>query len=83
MIERRRIRRTQVLKHARILPLDSAHEFDCVVCDVTNLGAGLRIAPAVSMPRTFDLIFGSALFKRRCEVKWALGERLGVAFTET
>jgi hypothetical protein len=82
MIERRRTKRTQVLKHARILPLDSTHEFDCVICDVTNLGAGLRVSPSVSAPQTFELIFSSTLFRRRCEVKWILGERLGVSFTE-
>jgi hypothetical protein len=82
MIERRRVKRTQVFKHARILPLDSACEFDCVICDVTNLGAGLRVPPSASTPQTFELVFGSALFRRRCEVKWALGQRLGVSFVE-
>jgi hypothetical protein len=80
MAERRRVGRTKILKHARILLLDSAKEIDCVICDLTNLGAGLRISPALRAPDTFDLVFDSVLFNRRCNVMWKNGDRLGVSF---
>jgi hypothetical protein len=76
----RRVRRTQVLKHAKILTADSARPIECVMCDVTSLGAGLRVPPTASLPQVFDLVFDSMLFSRSCEIRWRVGQRLGVAF---
>jgi hypothetical protein len=77
----RRVKRTQMLKAGKILTADSAATIDCIVCDLNNLGAGLRISPGVSVPDFFDLIFDSRLFSRSCQVRWKHGERLGVEFT--
>lgn len=49
MHEARRVKRTQMFKYARILVADIAGAFDCIVCDLTNMGAGLRVSPADSI----------------------------------
>jgi hypothetical protein len=77
----RRVKRTQMLKAGKIITANSAATIDCIVCDLNNLGAGLRISPGDSVPEFFELIFDSRLFSRSCQVRWKHGERLGVEFT--
>jgi hypothetical protein len=81
MQELRRIKRTQMFKHARIWLADSAAMIDCIVCDLTNSGAGLRVSAAEPIPTRFDLIFDSTHFTRRCEVRWKSTQCLGVEFS--
>jgi PilZ domain len=71
-----------MLKAGKIISADSATMIDCIVCDLNNLGAGLRISPEDSVPNFFDLIFDSHLFSRTCQVRWQHGERLGVEFSD-
>jgi hypothetical protein len=80
MSDRRRIKRTTILKTARIVIRGLQQPIDCLVCDITNAGAGLRIAPHTSLPDCFELMFDSWLALRRCEVRWRKNERLGVVF---
>jgi hypothetical protein len=70
-----------MLKSGKIATADSATAIDCVVCDLTNLGAGLRISPGDSVPDRFELSFNSRLFSRSCQVRWRHNERLGVEFS--
>jgi hypothetical protein len=77
----RRMQRTQMIKSGKIVLADSVATIDCVVCDLTNLGAGLRISPGDSVPNIFELVFDSSLFSRSCQVRWKHNERLGVEFT--
>ncbi len=81
MQDLRRVKRTQMLKPGKIVTADSAGTIDCLVCDLTNLGAGLRISPGDSVPDLFELIFNSRLFSRSCQVRWRQNDRLGVEFT--
>jgi hypothetical protein len=81
MDDQRRVKRTQMLKPCKIVTADSAATIDCVVCDLTNFGAGLRISPGDSVPNCFELIFDSRLFSRNCQVRWRQNERLGVEFS--
>ena len=83
MDDQRRVKRTQMLKPGKIVTADSAAMIDCVVCDLTNFGAGLRISPGDSVPDCFELIFDSRLFSRNCQVRWRQNERLGVEFSST
>jgi PilZ domain len=80
MDDHRRVKRTQMQKAAKIIT-DAAIAIDCMVCDLTNSGAGLRISPGVSVPDCFDLIFDSRLFSRSCKVRWKHNERMGVEFS--
>jgi hypothetical protein len=69
MHDLRRVKRTQMQKPGKIVTADSAVTIDCMVCDLTNLGAGLRISPKDSVPDCFKLVFDSRLFSRNCEVR--------------
>jgi hypothetical protein len=80
MQDQRRVKRTQMLKSGKIITAESAVAIDCVVRDLTNLGAGLRISPGESVPDCFELIFDSRLFSRTCQVRWKHNDRLGVEF---
>jgi PilZ domain len=82
MSDQRKIKRTAILKSARIVICGLRRPIDCVVCDITNAGAGLRIMPDAHapLPNYFELMFDSASVMRRCEVRWRNNERLGVIF---
>ena len=80
MQEMRRVKRTQMFKHARLWLTESQTMVDCVVCDLTNFGAGLRVAKAQALPANFELVFDSTLFRRQCTVRWKGDQRLGVEF---
>jgi hypothetical protein len=81
MQNQRRVKRTQMLKAGKIVTADSMGTIDCMVCDLTNLGAGLRISLGDSVPDSFELIFDSRLFSRTCQVRWRNNDRLGVEFS--
>jgi hypothetical protein len=70
-----------MFKNGKIVTADTAVAIDCMVCDLTNFGAGLRISPGDSIPDQFELIFDSRLFSRSCQVRWRHNERLGVEFS--
>ncbi len=76
----RRVKRTQMIKAGKIITADSAATIDCIVCDLTNSGAGLRVSPGEFVPDCFELIFDSRLSSRSCQVRWKHNERLGVEF---
>ena len=78
MQDRRNVKRTQMLKHGKIIAQSAT--IDCMIYDLTNSGAGLRISPGEAVPDQFELIFDSPLFTRKCRVQWRNNERLGVAF---
>ena len=78
MQDRRSVKRTQMLKHGKIIA--SSATIDCMIYDLTNSGAGLRVSPGEVVPDHFELIFDSPLFSRKCRVQWRNNERLGVAF---
>ena len=78
MQDRRNVKRTQMLKHGKIIAQSAT--IDCMIYDLTNSGAGLRISPGEMVPDQFELIFDSPLFTRKCQVQWRNNERLGVAF---
>lgn len=81
MSDQRRVKRTQMLKPGKIVTADSVAAINCVVCDLTNFGAGLRISPGSFVPDCFELIFDSRLFSRACQVRWRHDDRLGVEFS--
>lgn len=80
MQDHRRVARTKIRKHARIAVADASRAIECVVSDLTNLGAGLCVSPTAAVPDRFELIFDSFLSRRDCRVRWRDGGRLGVEF---
>jgi hypothetical protein len=78
--ERRRVQRTRVLKGARIIFNQHALTVDCVVHNLTNLGACLHIPSATGIPAAFELTFDDGRSRRVCRVIWWRADRLGVVF---
>lgn len=72
--------RRRVLK-AGIVAYNNRHcTLPCVVRDLSETGARLRMDGSLLAPDTFDLIIDLDGFEASCEVIWRLGSDLGVSF---
>lgn len=80
MQERRRVRRTKVYKCAKISMNGSLR--DCVVRDISSLGARLALMSTCSIPDKFGLTFDAAHTMRACRVAWRSPTEVGVEFCE-
>jgi len=78
--ERRRVRRTRVLKGARIIFNQQTLTVDCVVRNLTNLGACLHVPGVTGFPAAFELTFDAGRSGRNCRVIWRLADTTGVVF---
>lgn len=73
--------RRRVLK-AGIVAYNNRHcTLPCVVRDLSETGARLRMDGSLLAPDTFDLIIDLDGFDAPCEVIWRQGSDLGVRFT--
>jgi hypothetical protein len=80
MPERRRVQRTQVFKSAKIVWGQSVR--DCVVRDISNLGARLSLISTAYIPDKFALTFDAGHTLRPCRTAWRTGAQIGVEFQE-
>jgi len=80
--ERRRVPRARTLKGATMVFNNGNSVIDCVVRDLTHLGARLRVEGAMMLPDRFRLIIGQAEGHQEHEVSviWRSASDLGVAF---
>ena len=78
MQERRRVRRVPCYKCAKIAFNDSLR--DCVVRDISSLGARLAFISTTFIPDTVALTFDSAHTLRKCRVAWRSATEIGVEF---
>jgi hypothetical protein len=79
MQERRKITRTRVLKGAKFL-LGNSSVRDCVVRDLTNIGAGVEVPNTIDLPGALDLMFNGSRSFRRCRLVWRKISKTGVEF---
>ena len=79
-IDRRSIRRTLIVKAARLLFGEEAGMHPCTVRDVTNRGAGIYAPSLKVVPLDFALSFDNFRSVRRCRLIWRHRDFLGVAF---
>ena len=80
MKDRRRVRRTRVLKDVTIILPECSSVFDCTVINITNLGVCVEVPSSVGIPNAFALSFDRARTSRQCRVIWKSDKRLGVSF---
>ena len=78
MIEKRVFPRHRVLKAGTI-------EFDggainCMVRNMSNIGAALDVNSPVGIPEHFTLVFPADGLHMPCRVAWRKEKRIGVAF---
>jgi hypothetical protein len=79
MQERRRVLRTQVLKEAKLL-IGANSVIDCVVCDLTNVGAGVEVPNTMNLPEALDLTLDGGRTIRRSRCVWRKLNKTGVEF---
>jgi hypothetical protein len=79
MHERRKSGRSRVLKGAKII-LGNTSLLDCIVRNVTNVGARLQIANTVDLPETFDVTLDGGFTVRPSRVVWRTVTETGVEF---
>jgi hypothetical protein len=80
MDERRALRRTRVLRNAKIIDPERSPMLHCTVLNITSAGACLTMASTDGMPPTFELTFEHGRTRRVCRVIWRTAEKVGVAF---
>jgi hypothetical protein len=79
MQERRKVKRTRVLKGAKLRLRNSA-VIDCVVRDLTNIGAGVEVVNTMDLPEEMDLTFNDSRTLRPCRRVWRKINKTGVEF---
>jgi hypothetical protein len=77
--EHRRTARRRVLKGARITLKGHVTAIDCVVRNLSDGGACLKVASPIGIPDTFDLVVDAASV-RHCRVVWRKATQIGVTF---
>jgi hypothetical protein len=77
--ERRKTDRSCVLKGAKLV-LEKSMMIDCVVPNLTNIGARLHIPNTVELPEAFGLTFDGGYSVRDCRIVWRTVAETGVAF---
>jgi hypothetical protein len=82
MNDRRSIGRTRIAKTALLFSSGQAGVRSCGVTDITNTGAGIRLAGLTIPPLNFELSFDNFHTVRRCRLIWRDGDSLGVAFEQ-
>ena len=79
MLERRKLARSRVLKGAKLV-VGSTSTIDCVVRNVTNVGARIEIANTIELPDSLGLSFNGGFTVRPCRVAWRSVTETGVQF---
>ena len=79
--EKRGSSRKRTQMRANIVDPDHGIIANCVVCDLSSLGAKLELKEQVDLPSTLWLKIQHDSALRYCTVKWRRGRSLGVEFS--
>jgi diguanylate cyclase (GGDEF)-like protein len=80
MEERRKAARNRSLLQGKILINDRRSVIDCVVHNLSQHGACLRVASLIGIPPAFELQIGDETSTRQCVAIWHSDARIGVEF---
>jgi hypothetical protein len=81
MAECRRYPRMRVVKGAKIV-LGASSILDCVVRDLTNAGARVKLPYAVDLPEEVAITFDGGRTCRPCRIAWRALNETGVEFSD-
>jgi hypothetical protein len=81
MRERRKCLRLPVFKSAKLVVKKSV-VFDCVVRDLTNIGARIGIPNTIFLPEALEITFDGGRSIRPCRLVWRTFSGAGVEFSE-
>ena len=79
--ERRKCLRLRVFKSAKLVVRKSV-VFDCVVRDLTNIGARIGIPNTIFLPEALEITFDGGRSIRPCRLVWRTFSGAGVEFSE-
>jgi hypothetical protein len=79
-VERRSTGRTVVSRGALLFFSALRGVFGCEVCDVTNVGARIRLNSLNILPPIFEMSFDNFRTARKCRLIWRQDNFVGVAF---
>ncbi len=82
MTQDRKDQRSRTLKTGRIL-LESGGVIDCVIRDISEEGARIRIGATTPLPKRFRLQVVADGSITAAELKWQRGAEAGVGFVGT
>lgn len=80
MNERRTSPRGRALKGAKIAFNQKASVMDCIVRNLTDKGALLKVPSTVGIPERFDIKLDTERAYRPCKVVWRRDDSLGIEF---
>lgn len=80
LTERRSVGRTAISKGVLLFFSAQRGVFSCEVCDVTNVGAKIRLNGLRILPPNFELSYDNFCSIRKCRLIWRRGDFVGVAF---
>jgi hypothetical protein len=80
MQERRRSARSRVVKGAKLV-LGASLVIDCVVRNLTNVGARIQISNTTDLPESLELTFDGGRSYRPCRIVWRTTNETGVEFS--
>ena len=80
MLERRRSTRSRVLKTAKLV-LGTSSVIDCVVHNLTSVGARIQIPSATDLPQRLNMTFDGGRSLRPCRIVWRTLNETGVEFS--
>lgn len=81
MAERRKNPRSRVLKSAKLV-LGRSSVIDCVVRNLTNIGACVVVQNPIMLPEHLHLSFDGGRSNRQCKVVWRRLNEIGLEFVE-
>jgi hypothetical protein len=81
MIERRALARHKTFIKGRIYFNNRLSSMDCIVRDVTDVGARLEASESVALPDAFELYLPTKDEHFRAQVEWRKGNHLGVSWS--
>jgi PilZ domain len=79
-MERRHQSRSRTLKSARILLNHHQSVIDCVVRNLSETGACLKVETTFGIPDRFDVMFDVDKTIRACRLIWHRDRQIGVEF---
>ena len=79
MRERRLSGRSRVVKRAQFF-FGSSALVDCVVHNLTDKGAGIKVADTLELPESLGLTFDGGYSLRPCRIVWRTLNETGVEF---
>lgn len=82
MDEHRSSSRRRAFKGAQIAFNDGASAIDCILRDLSDTGARLKVESPLGVPDAFALRIAGEDAQRPCRVVWRRATEIGVAFVK-